>query len=68
MNQVMTMAFWHIGCFVPSGNHMLSNAKMQFYDHSLHIPMLFSGPGIAHGSTLDFLGTQVRSSQKFEQK
>jgi len=41
------------------GNHMLSSAKMQFYDHSLRIPMLFAGPGIKHGADLDFLGTQV---------
>jgi len=31
------------------------------YDHSLRIPQLFSGPGIAAGSKLDFRGTQVMS-------
>ena len=41
------------------GNHMLYNAKMQFYDHSLRIPMVFKGPGISQNSQLDFLGTQV---------
>ena len=41
------------------GNHMLATAKMQAYDHSLRIPMLFAGPGIKHDSKLDWLGTQV---------
>ena len=41
------------------GNHMLASAKMQPYDHSLRIPMLFAGPGIKRGSQLDWLGTQV---------
>ena len=38
---------------------MLASAKMQPYDHSLRIPMLFAGPGIKRGSQLDWLGTQV---------
>ena len=41
------------------GQHMLVTAKMQIYEHSLRIPTLFMGPGIAKGSTFDFLGTQV---------
>ncbi len=41
------------------GNHMLSSGKFLPYDHALHIPMLFMGPGIAPNSTLDVLGTQV---------
>eukprot|EP01047_Picozoa_sp_COSAG01_P023450 COSAG01_NODE_1419_length_10368_cov_131.656344_7_plen_83_part_00 len=45
---------------------MLYNAKMQFYDHSLRIPMLFSGPGIKHGSQFDFLGTQVTNMIRTE--
>ena len=38
---------------------MLASAKMQAYDHSLRIPMLFAGPGIRRNSQLDWLGTQV---------
>ena len=38
---------------------MIVNAKMMFYEHSLRIPMLFKGPGIARNSTFDWLGTQV---------
>ena len=38
---------------------MLATAKMQAYDHSLRIPMLFAGPGIKHSSTIEWLGTQV---------
>ena len=41
------------------GNHMIASAKMQAYDHSLRIPMLFAGPGIKRNSKLDWLGTQV---------
>ena len=41
------------------GNHMMHTAKMEFYDHSLRIPMLFMGPGIRRNSTLEYLGTQV---------
>ena len=41
------------------GQHMIVDAKMMFFEHSLRIPMLFKGPGIARNSTFDFLGTQV---------
>jgi N-acetylglucosamine-6-sulfatase len=33
--------------------------KRHMYDHDIRIHMLFKGPGIAPGSTFDFLGTQV---------
>ena len=41
------------------GQHMLPSNKFLLYEHSLRIPMLFMGPGIAAGSSIDFLGTQV---------
>eukprot|EP00663_Eupelagonemidae_sp_cell21sb_P002896 gene2896-3099_t len=41
------------------GHHMMVTSKMQFYEHSLRIPMLFMGPGIRRNSTFDWLGTQV---------
>lgn len=41
------------------GQHRLPSNKFLLYDHSLRIPQLFSGPGIAAGSKLDFRGTQV---------
>ena len=44
------------------GNHMLKSAKMQAYDHSLRIPMLFAGPGIKRNSQLEWLGTQVHKT------
>jgi arylsulfatase A-like enzyme len=41
------------------GHHRLPSNKFLLYDHSLRIPMIFKGPGIAANSTTDFLGTQV---------
>eukprot|EP01065_Artemidia_motanka_P029313 TRINITY_DN35454_c0_g1_i1.p1 TRINITY_DN35454_c0_g1~~TRINITY_DN35454_c0_g1_i1.p1 ORF type:complete len:616 (+),score=241.61 TRINITY_DN35454_c0_g1_i1:79-1926(+) len=41
------------------GQHRLPSNKFLLYDHSLRIPMLFKGPGIAAGSKLDFPGTNV---------
>jgi N-acetylglucosamine-6-sulfatase len=42
------------------GHHMLISAKMLFYEHSLKIPMVFTGPGIRQNSSFDeWLGTQV---------
>ena len=45
------------------GHHRLPSNKFLLYDHSLRIPMLFSGPGVAPGTKSDFLGTQVYKPQ-----
>ena len=45
------------------GHHRLPSNKFLLYDHSLRIPMLFSGPGVAPGTKSDFLGTQVCKPQ-----
>jgi hypothetical protein len=37
---------------------MLPSNKFLLYEHSLRIPMLFMGPGIKPGSSIDFLGTR----------
>eukprot|EP01047_Picozoa_sp_COSAG01_P055743 COSAG01_NODE_6239_length_3775_cov_1.900979_3_plen_174_part_00 len=37
---------------------MLPSTKFLLYEHSLRIPMLFMGPGIKPGSSIDFLGTR----------
>ena len=41
------------------GQHMLPSNKFLNYEHSLRIPMVIRGPGIAAGTTSHFLGTQV---------
>ena len=41
------------------GHHRLPSNKFLLYDHSMRIPMLFKGPGIAQNTESDFLGTQV---------
>lgn len=41
------------------GQHRIPSNKFLLYDHSLKIPMVFKGPGMAAGTTLDYLGTQV---------
>eukprot|EP01060_Flectonema_neradi_P040803 TRINITY_DN9425_c0_g1_i1.p1 TRINITY_DN9425_c0_g1~~TRINITY_DN9425_c0_g1_i1.p1 ORF type:complete len:579 (+),score=79.25 TRINITY_DN9425_c0_g1_i1:25-1737(+) len=41
------------------GHHMIPQAKLMLYEHSLRIPMLFKGPGIKKNSTLETLATQV---------
>lgn len=41
------------------GHHRVPREKNLLYDHSLRIPMLFMGPGITAGSTLELQGTNV---------
>ena len=41
------------------GHHRLAFGKFVFYEHSLRIPAVFSGPGIKAGSSFGFLGTNV---------
>eukprot|EP01064_Diplonema_japonicum_P029219 TRINITY_DN4663_c0_g3_i2.p1 TRINITY_DN4663_c0_g3~~TRINITY_DN4663_c0_g3_i2.p1 ORF type:complete len:589 (+),score=70.13 TRINITY_DN4663_c0_g3_i2:70-1767(+) len=41
------------------GHHMLPSNKFLLYEHSLKIPMLFSGPGIEKNGTFNTMGTQV---------
>eukprot|EP00756_Hemistasia_phaeocysticola_P060152 Hpha_TRINITY_DN3779_c0_g1::TRINITY_DN3779_c0_g1_i1::g.23856::m.23856/K01137/GNS; N-acetylglucosamine-6-sulfatase len=41
------------------GHHSLPSNKFVLYEHSLCIPMLFSGPGIARNAVMDKMGTQV---------
>jgi arylsulfatase A-like enzyme len=46
-------------CRYNLGHHRLPSNKFLLYDHSLRIPMLFSGPGITAGVEHAFFGTQV---------
>lgn len=41
------------------GNHMLPSNKFLLYEHSMRIPMVFQGPGIAANSSFEFMGTNV---------
>ena len=41
------------------GHHMLPSNKFLLYEHSLRIPMLFSGPGIQKNGSFNVMGTQV---------
>ena len=46
-------------CSYNLGHHRLAFGKFVVFEHSLRIPMVFAGPGVQHGSTIDFLGTNV---------
>jgi len=41
------------------GHHMLPQDKFLIYEHSLKIPLVVTGPGIARGGEFDVMATQV---------